>query len=369
MTTNNVLLIFGGIGVEKEVSIESAQNVLEALKLLANYKVFPIFIDIDGKWYYYEDPNLKNIKNDQQNKFPVTLDINHKSLILHNHTLTQIPVNLAYILIHGEVGEDGKLAGMFETLNIPYVSCNSLSLALCMNKKLSKIIALLNDINTLDYIAINKSEFILIQEDTAKIQELIKKVHQLGYPVFVKPNNLGSSIGISKVKTDNDLITKIEKAFEYDHEIIIEKGLQRPRELSVGIIGNQDNYIISEVGEIIISEKFEFYDYQAKYLADEGVNIQVPANLNTTIVNIIKEKAIKIYKALYCDCYARIDFLMDEDDVYFSEINPVPGFTSHSIFPKVFQASGIKIQDQVNKLIQIAFQRHTNNQNIKRDIT
>lgn len=303
-------LIYGGKSFEHDVSIKSKNSFINNIN--KKYDVSEIYVDKDGNWYK-DGKLLENII-----EYLKELDI-------------------VFPLIHGNIGEDGKLQGLFETFNIKYVGSNTISSALAMDKGFCKIILDKYDIKQVPYIIVNKK---------SKIKEIIEK---FTFPVIIKPANGGSSIGISVANNTNELIKALSNAFKYDKKVIVEKFI-KARELEVGIINN-NGIITSSVGEI---KSNGFYDYEAKYI--KNTEVIVDTNLKKETILKIKETARNVFKILECNDFARCDFLYDEtnDELYFNEINTIPGFTEISMFPKLFIHDGYTYTEILDILIKSA---------------
>lgn len=303
-------LIYGGKSFEHDVSIKSKNSVINNIN--KKYDVSEIYVDKDGNWYK-DGKLLENII-----EYLKELDI-------------------VFPLIHGNIGEDGKLQGLLETFNIKYVGSNTISSALAMDKGFCKTILDKYNIKQVPYIIVNKK---------SKIKEIIEK---FTFPVIIKPANGGSSIGISVANNTNELIKALSNAFKYDKKVIVEKFI-KARELEVGIINN-NGIITSSVGEI---KSNGFYDYEAKYI--KNTEVIVDTNLKKEIILKIKETARNVFKILECNDFARCDFLYDEtnDELYFNEINTIPGFTEISMFPKLFIHDGYTYTEILDILIKSA---------------
>lgn len=341
----NMVFFYGGNSVEHEVSIESAKNVLALFKKKSEIKVYPIYIDKTGRWYLTEN-DLSKVKKISGIKY----DFTKKVFVTDKGSFK---ADIGFSMIHGNVGEDGKIQGFFETVGMAYAGCDVLSSALSMNKKLSKTIAKINGVPVLDDVTFTKDYF------EKNKDAVIKKIIRLGFPVFVKPVSLGSSVGVSKVKTDKELLKAIKNAFRYDYEIMVEKGIDRAREIVCGIIGNDEVVDVSVCGEVVVKGKHEFYDYNAKYLDDNGMELKIPAGIKKSLEKKIQNYTRIIFKAFGCYGFARVDFLMEpkNDKVYFCEINTIPGFTSHSLFPSLFKNSGMELKEQIRRIVALAFIR------------
>ncbi len=253
-------------------------------------------------------------------------------------------------MLHGTFGEDGTVQGLLALADLPCVGGGVLASALGMDKILMKQIFIQNDLPCTDFIW-------FIRKKWAYSQEVIRKaiVKEIGFPCFVKPANAGSSVGISKVKTEADLASAIDAAFEYDRKVLVEKAIEA-RELECAVLGNDDP-IASVVGEILPSN--EFYDYEAKYISTESKTI-IPADLPDTIAKSIQHYAVEAFKAIDCAGMARVDFFLEKNThrIFVNEINTIPGFTPISMYPKLWEASGISYPELIHRLIQLAIERY-----------
>jgi D-alanine-D-alanine ligase len=357
----NVGIIFGGRSAEHEVSLVSATSVINALDK-KKYEIILIGITLDGRWI--SSPNaldvLKSRKNiDKQPQKLIVPDPNHRSLVkLFSKKLEEEKLDVVFPVLHGTFGEDGTIQGLFEIANIPYVGAGVLASSVAMDKIIARQlykaagIPVVPDVWFLwkDY-KISKNRFI----------EKIEK--QLGYPCFVKPPNLGSSVGISKAHNRKELINAIELASQYDRKILVEMAVPNTCEIEVSVLGNA-NPIASVAGEIIPSN--EFYDYDAKYV-DGKSKSEIPAKLPKNVARKIQEYALRGYRAVDCSGMARADFLVDKktNKIYLNELNTIPGFTSISMYPKLWEASGIPYSKLLDKLILLAIGRQKEKSNLK----
>lgn len=306
-------IIYGGNSYEHDVSVKSKNSFIKNVN--KKYEISEIYIDKKNNWY----ENNKKIDNiiEYLKKF-----------------------DIIFPLIHGNIGEDGKLQGLFETFNIKYTGSNTISSALAMDKGFCKIILDKYNIKQVPYIIVDKK---------SKIKEIIEKFK---YPVIIKPANGGSSIGINIAHNTKELIKGLNNAFQYDKKVIIEKYITA-RELEIGVINN-NGLITSSIGEI---KSNGFYDYESKYI--KKTEIIINPNLKKETALKIKEIACNIFKILECNDYARCDFLYDEinNDLYFNEINTIPGFTEISMFPKLFIDSGYTYGEIIDIIIKSSKKR------------
>lgn len=320
-----VLLLCGGNSTEHEVSLTSAKSILENIDNNL-FDVSTVVIDYDNIWYEYRDEY--QFLNDWATK-----NIN----IINNIVEYLYSFDVVFPIIHGYGGEDGKLQGMLDLFDIKYVGCKTLSSAACMDKDFSKMI--------FSYLNIPQVPFMTLTNSDFKLKDIVNKI---GFPMIIKPANGGSSIGISKVTSKRGLKKAINNAFKYDSKVVVEKFINA-RELECAVLEEKD-YYISEVGEIKYAN--EFYDYEAKYINKESYTV-VPAKIEKSVSNKIKEYAEIAFKGINCRGLARIDFFYDENNnqIYLNEINTLPGFTSISMYPKLFIYEGICYKDLITKLI------------------
>ena len=359
-----VTVLFGGQSSEHEVSRVSAQCVLENIDK-NRFEIQTIGITKDGEWLKYEgDTSLigsgkweeaarnqlrgkieKGVSGKDIVKAPTCKELISLNDGYNNDEL----VDVVFPVLHGPNGEDGSVQGLLQLADVPYVGCNILSSAAGMDKEFSKLVFNNAGIPQADYIKVMRSE---IDEQT---DDLIRRVtEKLGWPCFVKPANAGSSVGVSKVKRPEDLLTALKYAAKYDSKILIEEYI-KGREVECAVLGN-DNPIASTVGEVLPSN--EFYDYNAKYI-DGKSGIIIPADIDQMIVEQVREYAIRAFKALGCSGLSRVDFFVEESGrVVLNEINTMPGFTDISMYSKLWEASGIPYSELITRLIELAFESY-----------
>lgn len=350
MTKLNVGLLFGGRSGEHEVSLKSAFSIANFLNK-KKYNIIPIAIAKNGKWYApVKIEDIKNFSSEGYLGNEVTILPQPNTSLINLSTNTSV-VNLDVIfpIIHGTNGEDGTLQGLLEMAGIPYVGAGVLGSAVGMDKVIMKKIFAYNNLPQV------KFSYTLRSQIQSNLKEVTNKlVSELNFPMFVKPANLGSSVGISKANNIDDLQNALIEAAKYDSKIIIEEGIE-VREIEVSVLGNE-NPQASIPGEIIPCN--DFYDYNAKYIDDKSV-LEIPAQLDEIIVNNLKKLAVEAYLALDCAGLARIDFFICKKtaQIYINEVNTLPGFTSISMYPKLWEYSGIKMEDLLDKLIDLAFDK------------
>ena len=356
MSKLNVAVIYGGANTEHEVSKASAATIITSLST-DKYNVVPIFISKSGKWLLNDSP-FSDHNSDNMEKFGQTAIISpdngeHGILRIASGKARTIPIDVVFPVLHGRFGEDGTIQGLCELAGLPYVGSGVMGSAMSMDKYYANIIATTLGLNHAPYLSFRSYQ--LSTQDG--LQEAAKAVrYKLGYPCFVKPSNSGSSVGISKARNKAQLLKAIETALQHDHKILIEKAING-RELECSVIGdgNGDTFA-SEVGEIISGE--EFYTYDAKY-NNKGSQTIAPADIPSEISGKIKDMSVKIFEGVDAYGLARVDFFWDEADgnVYFNEINTMPGFTNISMYPMLLNASGMTTPEIVDKLIELALNR------------
>lgn len=342
----NVAVIFGGTNTEHEVSIVSAKSVISNLDP-ASFNVNPIYITKNNQW--------AKLSTTAAAQLPTTVD---KAIAPSD--LPAEKIDVIFPLLHGPYGEDGTIQGMLDMLHLPYVGCGVLGSALCMDKVVQKQLCRERGLPVTEFIHTNKHEW---KSNQANIIQTITDT--LSFPLFVKPANQGSSVGIIKIHNQSELVPAIDQAFEYDTKVLIEQGVSHAREIECAILGNEDPKA-SVLGEIIPSN--EFYDYDAKYV-DGKSESHIPANLPDKVTKQIQAYAIQAFKTLNCSGLARVDFLIDGDtlEIYLNELNTMPGFTTISMYPKLWQASGLSYSELLQRLIELGIERH--NQQLSRKMT
>jgi D-alanine-D-alanine ligase len=381
-------ILFGGRSGEHEVSLLSAASVLNAIDK-NKYEVVPIGITKDGRWLTagaaenllqgkpeYEARHLR--AGDPEATSPAAVLAHGESVVVppepvHREqgmvpfqgeaaNLTRrasdraINVDVIFPVLHGTFGEDGTIQGLLELADIPYVGAGVLGSAAGMDKDVMKSLFIAAGIPIVKHVTILRSAW---EKDQKKTQKLVES--KLKYPVFVKPANLGSSVGISKAHHRKELGPAIEEAAKFDRKIVIEQGVggkkKKAREIECSVLGN-DEPSVTVPGEIVPGK--EFYDYTAKYL-DEGSQLIIPAKLSKTQTKRVQQLAIQAFKAVDCSGLARVDFLMEpgkSGKIYLNEINTMPGFTAISMYPKLWAASGLKYPDLIERLIKLGIERY-----------
>jgi D-alanine-D-alanine ligase len=363
-----VAVLYGGRSPEHEVSILSASNVIEYLDR-SLFEVVPIKIDKQGTWFLEHTAPAPLTHESTSQKFftPAWLkepETVAKSLQAQAH-LELRPDRLFDVIfpvMHGTFSEDGTIQGMLELADVPYVGCGVLASAIGMDKDVARRLVSHAGLPTVPYIAVKKGQWLTNADNiTAEINQ------KFTFPVFVKPANQGSSIGVSKVKSPEGLTAAIEQAFHYDTKILIEQGITAS-ELEVSILEAIEDGVTpfaSVVGEI--RPNAEFYSYDAKY-TDGGADLIIPAEISTKTEDTLRDLAIKIFGALGAEGMARIDFFVEKNtqQIYFNEMNSIPGFTLFSMYPQLLQASGISYTDLLTRLVMLAIKRFEEKQRLER---
>lgn len=333
-----IAMVFGGRSGEHEVSLVSATSIIKALNR-DKYDVVEIGITHDGEWLTGENCLEKFKKQDFSGLEPVLLSTKKNDF----------KADIVFPVLHGPYGEDGTIQGLFEMMNVPYIGCGVLASSTSMDKLQCKAILASAGVKVTPYIGFNRSAW---EKEQDTILKDIKE--NIGIPCFVKPANMGSSVGISKAKTESGLIDAINFAAKFDRRILVEKAINA-REIECAILGN-DEPIAAPPGEIIVGG--EFYDYNDKYVNGKS-HPEIPAKIDAGLAEHIKELSLKAYKLLDCSGLARVDSFLDRDtsEVYFNEINTLPGFTSISMYPKMMGAYGIGYEELIDKLVQFGLER------------
>ncbi|MCL1862866.1 MAG: D-alanine--D-alanine ligase [Defluviitaleaceae bacterium] len=349
--TKNVLVIFGGVSPEHDISRKSVTSVVHALN---GHTIIPVYITREGKWLMY-DGKLDNIAGINWEKFgtPAILSpdrFNRGLLRIVSEKVKVVPVDVVFPVLHGPNGEDGTIQGLCELAGIPYVGCNVAASAIAMDKALMKLAAKGLKIPQADYLVFGADEV------RADIKEVMKKIrYKIGYPCFVKPTVGGSSIGIFKVADKKALPDALDAALEFSSRVVVEKAVEG-REVEVGVLGAGIDTSASVVGEVLSAN--EFYDYEAKYENAESKTI-VPADLPEETVAQLQKYAIDIFRAIGGSGMSRVDFFVTADGkILFNEINTVPGFTSISMYADMWKASGLPWDKLISRLIEIALENH-----------
>jgi D-alanine-D-alanine ligase len=350
-------LLYGGKSAEHKVSLQTAMAVIKALDL-EKFEIHPIYINVEGQWT--KGPQLSEpVEYVAALEFPMQNQVSPLSLAPALFQVGQqesAPLDVIFPLLHGPNGEDGTVQGLLELLNLPYVGNGVLASAAGMDKVVMKNVFAQAGLAQVNYVAFIKSEW-----EKAKDEAYSKVEAELGYPCFVKPANLGSSVGISKCSNCAELAVAFDEAFQFDRKVIIEEGVVA-REIEVAVLGN-DEPECSVAGEIV--PKKDFYDYKAKY-EDGDTALIIPADITEDEGQEINEMAIRAFKALDCSGLVRADFFLTKDGrALINEVNTMPGFTPFSMFPLLWKHTGLEYPQLIERLVKLAIERHAVKQQIK----
>jgi len=349
-----VALLFGGKSAEHEISLISARNIFEAMNK-RKYDVVAVGIDKQGRWLV--DEKAKALLLSAKTPAAVSLhNENTVAAVVPGDTRTSMiqpsasaaigKIDVVFPVLHGPFGEDGTVQGLLKLANLPFVGAGVLGSAVGMDKDVMK--RLLRDAR------IPIAKFAAFQRADRKAIRFAALKRQLGLPLFVKPANLGSSVGISKVSKQYQFEPAVEEAFRYDNKIVIEEFIAG-REIECSVLGN-DRPIASLPGEIVVQR--DFYSYDAKYLDDKGARLEIPAKLPPSVIKKLREIAVRAYQVLCCEGMARVDFFVQPGGrILVNEINTIPGFTKISMYPKMWEASGIPYPRLIDRLIALALER------------
>lgn len=348
----NIALLFGGQSAEHEVSLKTAFNIFQALDR-SKYNPILIGISKQGSWFHFNDDLVfKNysalIDTSLVNTFPeVTFIREHQGSVslIELKGSAKTKVDAVFPALHGTLGEDGAIQGFFKILGLPFVGCGVLASSVGMDKEFMKKIFVQSDIPTPKFLSFHRLKPLSFE----------KIKNQLGLPFFIKPANAGSSVGVHKIQTEEDFILKTKDAFRFDHKIICEEFVDG-REIECSVMGLMNEAKASQPGEV--QSTHDFYSYEAKYIDANGAKIMIPAAISSEHIAEVKKIAVDAYNALNCDGLSRVDFFLRKNgELLVNEINTLPGFTQISMYPKMWEASGISYPTLVDQLIQLAFKK------------
>ncbi|CDO03996.1 D-alanine--D-alanine ligase A [Oceanobacillus picturae] len=361
MGKKKVGIIFGGKSAEHEVSLQSAKNIVDAI----NKELFDVVlvgIDKKGEWhindassYLLNEENPKLIELNKSNDAVAVVPGKGNGQLVKAGDATPLEqLDVIFPIVHGTLGEDGSLQGMLRMANLPYVGPNVLSSAVCMDKGIAKVVLQEAGVEVAKGFSFNRAK-----KDTISFEKIEEA---LGTPVFIKPANQGSSVGVTKATTKEEFIAGVEEAFQYDYKIIIEEMING-REIECAVLGNATPKA-SELGEILPQN--DFYSYESKYIDEKGAELSIPAKLEEEKAAEIKTTAIQAFQALQCEGLARVDFfLTPEGKIIVNEVNTLPGFTKISMYPKLWEISGLEYTDLITTLIDLAMERYEEDQQLK----
>lgn len=353
MSKIRVAVLFGGVSSEHEISLKSAANVIQNLPK-DKYEVIPIGITKKGRWLFYPG-DVKNIPLGQWDANPdctpavILPDPIYKGIMkIENDEYSFKKIDAVFPVLHGKNGEDGTVQGLLELSGIPYVGCGVLASAVCMDKEFTHIVLNSAGINTARYKTVLRSELGELDSICAEIGG------ELGFPVYVKPANGGSSIGVNRAEDEESLKDAIKLAFAHDKKAVVEETICG-REIECAVMGNE-NPFASTVGEIMPAND-KFYDYEAKYILGSTV-LGIPAEIPDDVSRRMREIAVKAFKAVNGSGLARVDFFLREDgEIYINEINTLPGFTAISMYPKLMENIGISYSELLDRLVKLSLEK------------
>jgi len=345
------------------VSIASAASICQNLDP-ARYEVVPIFIAKDGRWSLPAEPPkvLSAAEVLREGERPVTETA--LQVVEPTRALSGTTVDVVFPILHGPYGEDGTVQGLLELAGVPYVGAGVLGSAVGMDKAVMKSLFAERGLPMVRHVTVYARDW---RDDRAGV---LARCQTLGYPLFVKPANLGSSVGISKVRDAAGLTPAIETAFTFDRKLVIEAGVAAAREIECAVLGNDDP-VASIPGEIIVTHPDGFYSYDAKYVDASGSSWRIPADLTPAVAGRIQAMSVEAFKALELSGLARVDFFVDRDsgELFLNEVNTLPGFTAISMYPKMWDASGLPMPALIDRLIALAIERHEERQRLRTSVT
>jgi D-alanine-D-alanine ligase len=354
-----VVLLFGGRSAEHEISVMSSRSVFDALDP-RRYEVIAIGVTRDGRWELMPNgppaiaaggpaSQLPQVQRESGEEIALDQEPGARALVTPDGSRTEIDV--VFPVMHGPYGEDGSVQGFLEMAGVPYVGSGVLGSALGMDKAVQKVLLAAASIPVVDHEVVSEREW---EEDPEAVEA---RAEHLGMPLFAKPAALGSSVGVTKVRAPDELRAALEEAFRYGRKALLEAAIEGGRELECAVLGNDDP-VASTAGEIV-PRGHEFYDYDAKYLDEHGAELIIPADIASGTLEDVQRLSIAAFRAIDAAGLARVDFFMTGDGrLFVNEVNTIPGFTSISMYPKLWEASGVPYADLVDRLIDLAIERH-----------
>jgi D-alanine-D-alanine ligase len=352
MTKRRVVVLFGGRSAEHEISCISARSVIDALDPGRN-EVIPVGITRDGRWRVLDGPPALPAETGRMPEVGAAsgtaaeLASDERGLVLADGS--SAPVDVVFPVLHGPFGEDGAVQGLLELADVPYVGAGVTGSAVGMDKALQKAIFQHAGLEVVPFEVVREPEW---RDDPRGVST---RVGSLGYPLFTKPATLGSSVGIVKVHAASELEAGLDEAFRYARKAVVETSMEGAREIECAVLGNDDP-VASLPGEIV-PEGHEFYDYTAKYLDEHGAHLSIPADLPDHVRAAVQQVAVAAFRAVECWGMARVDFFVRGDEIVLNEINTIPGFTSISMYPKLWEASGLSYPELIDRLLDLAQER------------
>ena len=350
-----VVVVFGGRSAEHEISCISARSVMDALDR-DRFDVVPVGITKQGTWHLLPGPPALP---SESGRMPEVTAGSGASVVLSGESASRelvgadgsrAPIDVVLPVLHGPMGEDGAVQGMFELADVPYVGAGVLGSAIGMDKAVQKVLFAGAGLPVGPWEPVREPEWL---EDHDGVSA---RIEALGFPVFVKPATLGSSVGISKVHRPAELDAAMAEAFRFARKAVVEQGFEGVREIECAVLGNDDP-VASVCGEIVPTGH-EFYDYASKYLDEQGARLDIPADLDPRVQASVQRMAVLAFRAVECWGMARVDFFLRGEELFINEINTIPGFTEISMYPKLWEASGLDYDALIERLIDLAVERH-----------
>jgi D-alanine-D-alanine ligase len=361
--TKTVALIFGGVSAEHEVSCVTAGGVCRVVDT-DRFAVQGVGITKDGRWVRVPVAELQGFRIADGQLPSLAPDCSYPEALLYrdgdrvrlatrdgDRLRDAVDVDVAFALLHGPFGEDGTVQGLFEMLGLRYVGAGVTASAVSMDKDLTRRALANAGVPVVPWVGVGRSEW------AERPEQVLREVAELGYPVFVKPSRNGSSLGISRVAAEPELASAMESALALDPKVLVERGLVGMREIEVGVIGAPPDLRVSVPGEIGVAGTAGFYDFDAKYLGAGSVSLEVPADLPAALTARVQALAAEVFRLMQVEGLARVDFFVCGDEVIVNELNTMPGFTSESLFPRVWEATGLPYPELVAELIDLALER------------
>ena len=365
MTKLRVGIVFGGKSAEHEVSLQSAKNILDAIDK-TRFEVVLLGIDKQGQWYRNDASSfLLNADNPAfialnraADKVALIPGQSQKQLIISHNSHPLAQVDVIFPIVHGTSGEDGSLQGLLRMASLPFVGSDILGSAVSMDKDFTKRLLRDAGLQVAPWLSVTQA-----QRERLDVDAIIAR---FGLPLFIKPANQGSSVGVSKVTRTETFNTALDHAFEFDRKVIIERAING-REIECAVLGN-DELQASPCGEVVVNDAF--YSYDTKYISASGARTVIPAAIPDAISEAIRDVALKAYRTLECCGMARVDvFLTEDNQIIVNEVNTLPGFTNISMYPKLWQAAGVSYQALITRLIELALERHQQASQLKSSVS
>jgi D-alanine-D-alanine ligase len=356
MNRRRVAVLFGGRSAEHEISCLSARSVIDALDP-ERTEVVPIGISRDGRWHRLSGPpalptetgKMPEVTEGSGTEVGLAAEGGSRELVAADGS--REPIDVVFPVLHGPSGEDGTIQGLFELAGVPYVGAGVLGSAIGMDKDVQKRLFLQSGLPVGPFETVHEKDW---GDDRESVEA---SAEALGFPLFTKPTSLGSSVGVSKVGSGAELAAGLDEAFRYARYALLEKAAEGAREIECAVLGN-DEPVASVAGEIV-PEGHDFYDYEAKYLDEDGAQLLIPADLKPEVLEEVQRLAVAAFRTTRCAGMARVDFfLLGEDELWVNEVNTIPGFTSISMYPKLWESSGLPYAELVERLLDLAIERH-----------